>query len=135
MPCQSAGRFHTCPQCNPTSKLFNATRCYAKAEWRHGLNIWAGVDITVSGLTIENSGGDGIETGAGIEGGDTPGGLPPGTPALMARNIVIRNVSLLNNHRQGISVISADGLLVEDSIMAGTNGTVRATHDACCLSA
>jgi hypothetical protein len=25
------------------------------------LNLWAGVDITITGLTIENTGGDGIQ--------------------------------------------------------------------------
>eukprot|EP01051_Picozoa_sp_SAG22_P013367 SAG22_NODE_1488_length_4314_cov_7.901779_2_plen_393_part_00 len=37
--------------------------------------------------------------------------------------VVVRNVSLENNHRQGMSVISAIGLLVEDTVFRGTNGT------------
>lgn len=123
VPCESAGRWATCPKCTSKSGVFNITECYAKSEWRHGLNIWAGVDITLTGLTIENTGGDGIQTGAGVEGGDVPGGLPPGTRSLLTKNVVIRNVTLSNNHRQGISVISAMGLLVEDSVMQGTNGT------------
>ena len=102
VPCESAGRWATCPKCDPQSKLFNSTECYAKSEWRHGLNLWAGVDVTITGLTIENTGGDGIQTGAGIEGGDVPGGLPPGSgsPTLLTKNVVIRNVTLSNNHRQ-----------------------------------
>ena len=126
VPCQSGGRWASCSKCEPSSSDFNQTECYAKSEWRHGLNLWAGVDITISGLTIESSGGDGIETGAGIEGGDVPGGLPPGpreSPSLLTKNVVIRRVTLANNHRQGISVITAEGLLVEDSVMKGTNGT------------
>jgi hypothetical protein len=97
---------------------------------RYGLNIWTGVDITITGLTIDHTGGDGICTGAGTEGGDRPGARPPGTrPPWIGRrgprtkNVVIRNCTLSNNHRQGISVISAEGLLVEDCVMSGTNGT------------
>jgi hypothetical protein len=95
-----------CPKCDPKSKLYNSTECYAKSEWRHGLNLWSGVDITITGLTIDHSGGDGIQTGAGTEGGDRPGGIQPGTPTTRTRNVVIQNVDLSNNHRQGISVIS-----------------------------
>ena len=62
---------------------------------------------------IEYTGGDGIMTG----------GLELGTAATRTRNVVVRNVSLENNHRQGMSVISAVGLLVEDTVFRGTNGT------------
>ena len=37
--------------------------------------------------------------------------LPPGAPALLTKNVVIRNVTLADHHRQGMSVITADGLL------------------------
>ena len=40
-----------------------------------------------------------------------------------AAQVVVRNISLENNHRQGMSVISAVGLLVEDTVFRGTNGT------------
>ena len=100
LPCNS------CPKCDPKSKLFNRTECYVKSEWRHGLNLWSGVDITITGLTIDRSGGDGIQTGAGTEGGDRPGGAQPGMPGTRTRNVVIHDVDLSNNHRQGISVIS-----------------------------
>lgn len=102
-----------CPACDPKSKLYNVTICYAKSEQRHGLNIWCGVDITVKGLTIDNSGGDGIMTG----------GLESGTAATRTRRVHIKEVTSSNNHRQGISVISAVGLLVEDSTFRDTNGT------------
>jgi hypothetical protein len=38
-------------------------RCYSKSEWRHGLSIWWGESVTVSGLTIAETGGDGIMVG------------------------------------------------------------------------
>ena len=54
----------------------------------------------------------------GYEAGDQGGGGQART-----RNVLIKDVELSNNHRQGISVISAIGLLVEDSIMRDTSGT------------
>eukprot|EP01051_Picozoa_sp_SAG22_P013366 SAG22_NODE_1488_length_4314_cov_7.901779_1_plen_265_part_00 len=65
----------TCAACLPES--YDATRCYAKSEQRHGLNIWCGVSITVTGLKIEWTGGDGIMTG----------GLERGTAATRTRNV------------------------------------------------
>ncbi|MEQ1917816.1 MAG: right-handed parallel beta-helix repeat-containing protein, partial [Elusimicrobiota bacterium] len=35
----------------------------------------------------------------------------------------IKDVVVDNNYRQGISVISVDGLLIEDSLLRGTEGT------------
>ena len=46
-----------------------------------------------------------------------------GTSDTRTRDIVIRDVVADQNHRQGISVISAVGLLVENSTFSGTNGT------------
>ena len=112
-----------CSKCDPTHKLYNQTQCYSKGEWRHGLNLWCGVDITIKGLRIDMSGGDGIQTG----------GLEAGTAASRTRNVVIQGVELSNNHRQGISVISAVGLLVEDCIMRGTNGTAPEAGVGACV--
>ena len=112
-PAKTPGPCEPCPRCDPNSRLYNQTQCYTKAEWRHGLNIMCGVDITIKGLVIDSTGGDGIMTG----------GLQAGTASTRTRNVVIQGVELSNNHRQGISVVSAVGLLVEDSTMRGTNGT------------
>ena len=112
-----------CSKCDPTNKLYNQTQCYSKGEWRHGLNLWCGVDITIKGLRIDMAGGDGIQTG----------GLEAGTADSRTRNVVIQGVELSNNHRQGISVISAVGLLVEDSIMRGTNGTAPEAGVGVCV--
>ena len=49
------------------------------------LNIWCGVDITVTGLKIEWTGGDGIMTG----------GLELGTAATRTRNASAALLSLL----------------------------------------
>ena len=84
---------------------------YKKAEWRMTLDISGCTNVTVAGLRMESSGGDGIYLGA--KGGDHP----------YCENITIRDVVCLDHHRQGISVISAVNLLVENCVFSGTRGT------------
>eukprot|EP01048_Picozoa_sp_COSAG05_P002002 COSAG05_NODE_74_length_21769_cov_194.316290_18_plen_348_part_00 len=82
----------------------DATR-YTKAEWRHGLQLVNVRSTLVDGpLLIERTGGDGIYVD-------------------QATNTTVRNVDMSANYRQGMSVIAANGLLVEDCLMRGTNGT------------
>lgn len=83
---------------------------YRRAEWRHVLNFHGCTGITVEGLTLAESGGDGIYLGAG------PGGTP-------CKDVVIRDVVCDRNYRQGISVISAENLLIERCILKDTAGT------------
>jgi hypothetical protein len=83
---------------------------YKHAEWRHVLCFHACEGITVSGLTLAESGGDGIYLGAGS------GGAP-------CKDVVIRDVVCDRNYRQGISVISAENLLIERCVLKDTAGT------------
>ncbi|MFA6816125.1 MAG: right-handed parallel beta-helix repeat-containing protein [Lentisphaeria bacterium] len=83
---------------------------YEKAEWRHALAIFSSKNINIFGLTLALSGGDGIYLGVSKEG-------------VTNENIHIKNVVCDQNYRQGISVISAKNLLIEDSIMKNTGGT------------
>ena len=83
---------------------------YQRAEWRHVLKFHGCTGITVEGLTLAESGGDGIYLGAG------PGGAP-------CKDVVIRDVICDRNYRQGISVISAENLLIERCLLKGTAGT------------
>ena len=83
---------------------------YAKAEWRSGLCFHSCENIRISGLKVAETGGDGLYLG------DRTGNRP-------CRNVVVRRCIFENNHRQGVSVISADNLLIEDCIMRGTSGT------------
>jgi hypothetical protein len=82
---------------------------YTKAEWRMGINLRGCRNVQILGLTIENTGGDGIYLGRGAR------------PVNEA--IVIRDVLADNNYRQGISVISARDLLIENSVFRNTSGT------------
>ncbi|HSA13082.1 MAG TPA: right-handed parallel beta-helix repeat-containing protein [Candidatus Paceibacterota bacterium] len=86
---------------------------YQKSEWRHGLAFLGCQDVRVQDLRIEKTGGDGIYLGT--------------TPAKPAnRNVVIRRVDCNANHRQGVSVISAENLLIEDCLLRNTAGTAPA---------
>lgn len=83
---------------------------YAKAEWRMTLDFAGCRKIAVEGLRIESSGGDGIYIGATHK-------------QPFCEDIVIRDVTCHDHHRQGISVISAVNLLIENCILSGTGGT------------
>ncbi|MGQ9731839.1 MAG: right-handed parallel beta-helix repeat-containing protein [Candidatus Zipacnadales bacterium] len=83
---------------------------YAEAEWRHTLNLRGAKNVKILGLTLMESGGDGIYVGCGSEGG----------PCI---DITIKDVVCAKHHRQGISVITARNLLIENTVMRDTSGT------------
>ena len=83
---------------------------YEKSEWRHGLSLFGCRKVLIQDLAIESTGGDGIYLGVASD-------KKPNV------NVVIRRVDCHNNHRQGISVISAEKLLVEDCRLRNTAGT------------
>lgn len=82
---------------------------YEKAEWRMGISIRGSTDVIVEGLTIRDTGGDGIYLGRGTK--------------KYNENVIIRDIVADNNYRQGISVITAKNLLIEDSVFKNTGGT------------
>ena len=84
---------------------------YEKSEWRHAVSVLSSRNVVIEGLTIASSGGDGIYLGC--------------CDAKFPRNldVVIRDVLCHDNHRQGISVISAENLLIENTVMRETHGT------------
>lgn len=83
---------------------------YEKSEWRHGISILSAKNVRVENLRVAETGGDGIYLGVSQR------GVP-------CREIAIKNVECVENNRQGISVISVDGLLIEDCVLRDTNGT------------
>ncbi|HNZ49525.1 MAG TPA: right-handed parallel beta-helix repeat-containing protein [Candidatus Hydrogenedentes bacterium] len=84
---------------------------YDNAEWRMTLSFTSCRRIHVEGVTLESSGGDGIYLG------NSSGEQP------WCEDVVIRNVRCMNHHRQGISVITAKNLLIENCLFADTDGT------------
>ncbi len=83
---------------------------YEKAEWRTPLSLEGCSNVKVNGLKLCDSGGDGIY----IDGGDKLD---------WSRNISIQDVTCDNNYRQGMSVISVNGLDVKNSTFSNTWGT------------
>ncbi len=82
---------------------------YTKSEWRHCLAFTGCQGIQVFGLEIAGSGGDGIYVGRG-------------TSMTFCDTVHIKDVVCENNLRQGISVISARDLLIEDCVFRQTKG-------------
>lgn len=86
------------------------TSDYTKSEWRHAIALRSCTDVSITGLTIMDSGGDGIYLGAARRGETNEG-------------VTLRDLVLRNHHRQGISVISAEDLLIERCALVDTGGT------------
>ena len=84
----------SCPSCRP----------YTKAEWRMGLLLSGASNVSITGLTVVESGGDGVM----IVGGS---------------RVTFRNCTFDRNYRQGMSVIAVENLMVEDCTFSNTNGT------------
>lgn len=95
-------RMHRADYANP--------ELYEKAEWRHTLSIRSSSNVKVYGLTLAESGGDGIYLGITTRG-------------VTNKDIHIKDVVCESHYRQGISVISAENLLIEDTVMRNTKGT------------
>lgn len=87
-----------------------ASKEYVKGEWRMVLCILSCSNVRVSGLTLAESGGDGIYLGVGKKG-------------VTNTNVRIKDVVCADNYRQGISVISAENLLIENCVLKDTSGT------------
>ncbi len=84
---------------------------YTKAEWRHTVYVGGFSNITVQGLTLKDSGGDGICVGRKF------------SKQGYAHNVTIRDIVSDGNHRQGLSVGSVVNLDVINSVFKNTAGT------------
>ena len=74
------------------------------------LRILGCSNVKVYGLTLRDSGGDGIY-------------VARGATQAHCKDIYLKDLVCDNHYRQGISVISADGLLVENCVFQNTWGT------------
>ena len=97
----------TCPTC----------RNYSKAEWRCGIWLQQSDGVTLRGLNVIESGGDGIFIRGGSLGRADP------IPSL---NTHVVDCVFDRNYRQGMSVISAINLTVHNTIFSNTAGTAPA---------
>jgi hypothetical protein len=97
---------------------------YNHSESRMGLQLLGVRNLSVTGLEIADTGGDGIYLAG--EGHHIV--LPNGTRIFVSvrnesENVVIDKVHCRDNYRQGLSIISAKNLTVTNSVFSGTNGT------------
>ena len=77
---------------------------YTVSEWRHVLTFFGCKKVFVENLTMASSGGDGIYLAR-------------------VKDVHIKNVICDDNHRQGMSIITGENILVEDSQFINTKGT------------
>jgi len=83
---------------------------YQTAEWRSALYFDSCRDVKVYGLTIRDTGGDGVYLGDAGEPGYN-------------QNVMIEDVFFDNNYRQGISLISAENVTIHNCVFKDTGGT------------
>jgi len=83
---------------------------YQRGQWRHVLLFVGCSNVKVLGLTLRDSGGDGIYLGQG------------NTTSPPCKDILIKDCICDNNYRQGISVISAENLQIANCIFKNTSG-------------
>lgn len=86
---------------------------YEHGEWRSGIVLRGCNYVKIEGLTITETGGDGIYIGK----------MNRNQTQHNCTNIIVKNLYLTHNYRQGISVISAIDLLIENCVIYGTKGT------------
>ncbi len=84
---------------------------YTSGEWRMVINLWNCTNVSLKSLILKDSGGDGIYIGQYEE-----------DEAIACKDISIENVTCDNNYRNGISVVSVDGLTIENCVIKNTNG-------------
>jgi polygalacturonase len=83
---------------------------YKKAEWRMITSFRGCTNVKILGLTLERGGGDGIYIGSTRE-------------QPYCKDVTIKDIACNENYRQGISVISAENLLIENCTFKDTSGT------------
>ena len=89
---------------------------YAHSEWRHGIALLSCVDVRIEGISVTDTGGDGLYVSSFVKRTDHEG-------MRGCRNVAVRNCVFDRNYRQGISIIGVDGFLAEDVVMSNTRGT------------
>lgn len=81
---------------------------YWNSSSRHGIYLSGVQDVTVKGLSIKDTGGDGICVSDSIASGTSQG-------------VTIQDVRIDNALRNGISIITADGVTIDNAVITNTN--------------
>lgn len=96
---------------NGQGALFKMNKMAYYSEHNHIFMINGGQNINLQNLHIKDSGGDAIFVGA------------VRSKYNFSKNISILNCKASNSRRQGLSIISVDGLFVSESFFNNSNGT------------
>lgn len=91
-----------------------------KGEWGMGINILSSSNVIVNNPNISDCWGDGIYIGEILHKDRKNYNLK----SYYCQNIKIKGGLLDNNRRNGISVISVKGLLIENTLIENTKGTM-----------
>ena len=84
------------------------TRAYLPNEFRAAIGSYAPNGFEIVGVTIENAGGDGIYLG--------------NTSGDASRNILVQDVVIDNAFRNGISIIAAKDVTIDNVVISSTSG-------------
>jgi hypothetical protein len=84
---------------------------YQKGEWRSGITLLGATNAVLKGLSITNTGGDGVYVGGSDNGRN------------YSQNVTIKDVVVDKAYRNGISVVSAKELLIDNVVIVNTSGT------------
>lgn len=85
---------------------------YTSGEQRHGFFIMGVENIVIRNLVIKDTGGDGIIIGPN-----------EWSTFKISKNVKVLGCKLDNNRRQGISVVGASDVLIDNCTITNTNGT------------
>ncbi len=85
-----------------------------RKEFRCGVKIVSSRNITVSGLVICDTGGDGVYIGATVDNDEFS----------FSQNITLQNTVVDSAYRNAVGIISVDGLLIENCVLRNTRGTL-----------
>jgi len=79
----------------------------SRGEWRHVIGLLKSSNVTILGLTLKDSGGDGIAVDR------------------HCKDILIKDVTCDGNYRNAISVTNVDGLTIENCVLTNTTGSEK----------
>lgn len=94
------------------NKTDYASDAYQGSEWRHGVVLQGANNVEIAGLTVEASGGDGMYIGPTWD-----------SRRVLCSDVTIHDCVMNNNYRNGMAIVAADNLLVEDCVFSATSGT------------
>lgn len=90
---------------------YNNPKWYKCAQGRHGIALRGARHVSIAGLTVTETGGDGIYVSISYH---WPSGVP------WSKGITVNDAMLVRNYRQGMSVIAVEGLVVTNTVLGET---------------